>query len=388
MPRRLAVITGVAEELLESFSPNDYSVGPVLASNLFDDLVLAVPDNHHADKLKLLADRIGINFHAGDQHNVYNRFCEVLAKFPADIISRFQLRASWVDLELVRCSIDLVEKGFDFADYASNINYAMGCDTFSFSAFMRTGEIIEGLSANHSQRKTFEFSPWACMQNETLFKVGMVQSSLLYPQERAVSIRRRLDTQIGHKQNMIGSPADPPAPRYLKVGSMLNPDWHVCEISSGLGGGAAYMSTISTKVTAYEIDPSYVDQARRTYANYGVDYVLGGGDVLSGSCAKFDCVVSLHTLEHVPDDRTFIQQIREALRIGGTLIIEVPRLMAIPMGMPLWPFHEREYSYNELRSLLEDGGFYIRAEFGVSRNDYVEIHKAREAMLFVAERRA
>lgn len=384
--RNLAIITGVIDEINESKSQDDYSIGPVLASGLFDEVVLAVPDNEHADTLRDFCKNFDIKFFAGDEGNVLQRISRVLEVYSCDCISRFQLRASWVDMSLVSRSLDCIADGYEYADYAYDVNYAMGCDSFSLEAFEKAKGIVSTLSKDDVQKGVYEFSPWALMQRRDLFNVGLVNVSEVYPMDRAVALRKRLANLIGNKQNMIGSPVDRPASRYLKASEYLNPKWHVAEISCGLGGGAAYLSQHCASLTAYEVDAEYVNFAREEYKDYKVDYIHGGDESIIKKKEKFDCIVSLHTLEHVPDDTAFLAALFEALKPGGRLILEVPRLLMKPLGMPLWPFHEREYQLVEIRTLLDRIGFKIGQELGVSRNEYVDIEFAREAMMFLCRR--
>lgn len=384
--KKLAIITGVLEELNDGSTAYDYSIGPILESSLFDEVVLAIPNDERSKPLQELAIRHGIRFFAGEIYNVCGRIRQVLDLYPFEIISRFQLRASWVDMDLVKRSLDLVAEGYDYADYAYDVNYAMGADTFSLDAFNRVERHIFDLNYDDPRKRTFEFSPWAYLQDRSFFNVGVVEVDTVYPLKKSLDIRQRLDLLIGSKQNMIGSPVDYPALRYVKVADLISSNWNVAEISSGYGGGAAYLSKFCKEVTAYEINADYINFANNKYSKYNVRYIHGGDDILGREFENFDCVVSLHTLEHVPNDRLFLENIQRSLRHGGYLIIEVPRLMEKPMGMPLWPFHEREYTLEAMRDMLNKCGLSCIQEFGVSRNEYVSISKAREAMMFVAKK--
>lgn len=315
--KKLAVITAVPEELNDSISAFDYSIGPILESKLFDEVILAVPDKVESAPLRILAERHGIIFFAGDPNNVCQRFQQLLNCHTADIISRFQLRASWVDMDLVRRSLELVASGYDYADYAYDVNYAMGCDTFSLAAFKRVVRCLAEINEDEQRKRTFEFSPWAYMQDPSCFNVGQIEAPSMYSPAKALAIRDRLNILIGDKQNMIGSPVDQPALRYVKVAGMLNRAWNIGEISCGYGGGAAYLSKYCKHVTAYEINSSYIDYARTHYSKYSVNYILGDDRYLAQAAESYDCIVSLHTLEHVSDDWSFLAHINEALRPGA-----------------------------------------------------------------------
>jgi 2-polyprenyl-3-methyl-5-hydroxy-6-metoxy-1,4-benzoquinol methylase len=161
----------------------------------------------------------------------------------------------------------------------------------------------------------------------------------------------------------------------------------VAEISCGLGGGAAaYISQFCKSIVAYGVINDYVRLAKRHYSSYPLTYTYVGDYDLIRRKEFFDAIVSLHTLEPVPNDVFFLMAISEALKTGGILTLEVPRLLLKPMGMPLWPFHERECNLTDLRVLLAKTGFKIEDEFGVSRNEYVDIEQTREAMMIICSR--
>ena len=82
---------------------------------------------------------------------------------------------------------------------------------------------------------------------------------------------------------------------------------------------------------------------------------------------SFDCVISFQVIEHIRDDRRFIDEIHRVLRPGGRLIVTTPNA---PMSLTRNPWHVREYSAAELRQLL--GSVFSQVEaLGVFGNDRV-----------------
>jgi SAM-dependent methyltransferase len=76
---------------------------------------------------------------------------------------------------------------------------------------------------------------------------------------------------------------------------------------------------------------------------------------LAAGCA--DVVVCTEVLEHVPDDRRAVAELRRLTREGGWLLLSVPTPPAVPD-----PAHVREgYTVEQLRFLLEGAGFSIVA---------------------------
>ena len=82
---------------------------------------------------------------------------------------------------------------------------------------------------------------------------------------------------------------------------------------------------------------------------------------------SFDCVISFQVIEHIRDDRRFVDEIHRVLRPGGRLIVTTPNA---PMSLTRNPWHVREYSAAELRQLL--GSVFSQVEaLGVFGNDRV-----------------
>ncbi len=72
---------------------------------------------------------------------------------------------------------------------------------------------------------------------------------------------------------------------------------------------------------------------------------------LAARTGSFDCVVSLETLEHLPDPEEFVAQCARALRPGGRFIVSTPNRPVYRWLDPN-PFHIREFSREELLELL------------------------------------
>jgi SAM-dependent methyltransferase len=117
----------------------------------------------------------------------------------------------------------------------------------------------------------------------------------------------------------------------------------------------------------------YVARARARYPEHErLRFEVGDAQhfLYRGLEGQFDVVVSFHTLEHVPDDGAMVAALHRNLRAAGTLIVEVPLLAARPMGVPINPYHLREYSRAGIAGVLERGSFEIVETLGVCRGLY------------------
>lgn len=74
--------------------------------------------------------------------------------------------------------------------------------------------------------------------------------------------------------------------------------------------------------------------------------------------ARFDTVVSFEVLEHVPDSRRMLAELRRVLKPGGVLILTTPFLW----GEHCQPHDYFRFTVYGLRQLLADAGFEIREQ--------------------------
>ena len=64
---------------------------------------------------------------------------------------------------------------------------------------------------------------------------------------------------------------------------------------------------------------------------------------------SFDWVITFQVIEHIRRDGEFVREIHRVLRPGGQLIVTTPNA---PMSLTRNPWHVREYTAGELRTLL------------------------------------
>jgi SAM-dependent methyltransferase len=89
----------------------------------------------------------------------------------------------------------------------------------------------------------------------------------------------------------------------------------------------------------------------------------------------FNCVVSLETLEHIRDQRVFLDNIKDSLKKGGRLILSTPnKLYASPLlPKPLNPFHVKEFYLGPLLNFLGQYGFRVDYVYGGRRVGRLEL---------------
>lgn len=85
---------------------------------------------------------------------------------------------------------------------------------------------------------------------------------------------------------------------------------------------------------------------------------------------SFDSLVSFQVIEHIEDDEAFTAEIARVIKKGGKAVITTPnRLMSLTRN----PWHVREYTWQQLRSLLQKH-FKDVELFGVYGNDEIDAY--------------
>jgi SAM-dependent methyltransferase len=140
----------------------------------------------------------------------------------------------------------------------------------------------------------------------------------------------------------------------------------------GFGAGDLLASfPAGCAVTGAEVSASAVERARRSrrFSRHASrEFRLIPEDAPEAlPRGPFDIVLSCHALEHVDDDRRWLQALRERLAPGGSVALFVP------IEAPGYnPDHVRVYSLESLRSLVESTGLVImHAEGSMHLNGHV-----------------
>jgi SAM-dependent methyltransferase len=135
-------------------------------------------------------------------------------------------------------------------------------------------------------------------------------------------------------------------------------DKTIVECSCGNGiGTREFLRAGATAIVAIDIDHGAIVEARRNTDGHGGEYVVGDATKLPVKSSTVDVFVSLETLEHVAEDRAFLDEISRVLRPGGICIISTPNRWVTHPGAPgsvrpMSRFHIREYSQAEFDRLL------------------------------------
>lgn len=142
--------------------------------------------------------------------------------------------------------------------------------------------------------------------------------------------------------------------RYAFAAQTLRGANSILDIACGVGYGSRLLKDTlpNALVTGVDCSAEAIEYAKGRYGAPGLAF--GVGDATRFDDGPFDAVVSLETIEHLPDPQRFIQHVTtKLLRPGGIFIASVP----VTPSMDANPHHLHDFTAASFRKLLASYGF-------------------------------
>jgi len=125
----------------------------------------------------------------------------------------------------------------------------------------------------------------------------------------------------------------------------------VLDVACGAGFGLEMLWRAGARAIGLDYDGAALQAVSRMQPASRL--VRGDGTCLPLMDASIDLIVSFETIEHVPDARALVSELRRVLTPGGRLVLSTPnRAFGPPQRHTANPFHVREFTPDELRGLL------------------------------------
>lgn len=142
--------------------------------------------------------------------------------------------------------------------------------------------------------------------------------------------------------------------RYHYAGRHLQPGY-VADIACGTGYGSYLLATEYgekiKQVIAADIDETSIAYATKRYTHTQIRFVTADalhfdpGVVLNN-------IVSLETIEHLNDPRSFIQHVSKYLATGGRFIASAP----VTPSMDANPYHLHDFTISSFKKMFREAG--------------------------------
>ena len=128
----------------------------------------------------------------------------------------------------------------------------------------------------------------------------------------------------------------------------------ILEVGAGTGSNIALLQRFG------EVDAVEPDDEARAFATARSGVAIKGGYLPDGvrlEKGRYDLIVLLDVLEHIPEDRTALASLADKLAPGGRLLLTVPGIPALWSGHDVAHHHQRRYTDRTLRDVVREAGF-------------------------------
>ena len=127
----------------------------------------------------------------------------------------------------------------------------------------------------------------------------------------------------------------------------------VLDAACGEGYGAAILARTANSVAAVDISPEAINHARVRYSLDNLEFHEADCCCLPFNDARFDCIVSFETIEHLEDQTGMLAEFKRVLKPSGFLLISSPdkAVYSDQQGFEN-PHHVRELYADEFSGLL------------------------------------
>jgi SAM-dependent methyltransferase len=129
-------------------------------------------------------------------------------------------------------------------------------------------------------------------------------------------------------------------------------------LDAGCGSGRTLQELVAYgEVQGIELDPGAAELA----SSRGVGEVrIGRLEELPWEDAQFDLITCLDVIEHTPDDRITLRELRRVSKPGGFLLVTVPAYQALWSTHDVANHHYRRYSRGQMRAAAVEAGWRVR----------------------------
>jgi 2-polyprenyl-3-methyl-5-hydroxy-6-metoxy-1,4-benzoquinol methylase len=141
---------------------------------------------------------------------------------------------------------------------------------------------------------------------------------------------------------------------------------NVLELGCGEGRGVGILGPQADNYTGIDKIDKVIEMLQKQYQEYL--FIQSFFPPLNGLADNtYDFIIAFQVIEHIKNDRLFLEEIYRIMKPGGTLLITTPN---IKMSLSRNPWHIREYTADQLQVLA--GNIFNKVDMkGVSGNEKV-----------------
>lgn len=318
-----------------------------------DAPVIACPDLPENRVFKEIAEQYGCHCFMGSNANVLDRLYSACVSRGGERIVWFQGIHYFLHMQKTEEMIAWMDREkFDYVRCPdATCKFSLG-HSVTIAAIDRARSLIGALPTE--QKQFYSSRPFAFMRSHPQdFRVGLFESFPTYD-EQTLRAMREAATHIYVEERALHTEhacaiGDISRGRYLSTLEFVDRNMTVLDIACGTGYGSKLLAERARRVIGVDISAEAVEFANAHHRT-SAEFRLGNAETIPVDDNEIDVTYSIGTIEHVDDDDAFVAELARVIRPGGRLIVYTPQNR---MGaLPIWPWHFREYSAPELRSLV------------------------------------
>ena len=348
------------------------------AKSYFDNVILVCGNSPENSIVHDYAHEIGVVCFEGDLIDVSRRFRSCMERYEIQSAARILTYQFMADCEN-RCDYVILPRDFDLK---------FGGDVFSIDFLEKVFSINSDIDLEKGiYPRSFQFCPWAAVDIfPEAFELCENRNVPVYGLKEYEAIRCIMDQYYPERSQVSDMST------YRFAAALLDGvNTKIADIACGHGDGSAFLAETNRSVTGIDYALDLIDENKKKFGDIkNLEFICADASARNIFLLEsLDAVVSIHSMEHFPDDEGFLLNCSSWLKSDGKMILEVPLLMKYPfkgIGKPLGERHIREYEIKTLCALCEKY-FKIESVFGVSRGNYLASEKARNAVMLLLGKR-
>jgi len=351
-------------------------------------IIIAAPSLDLDENARQKIEGSGASVYIGDDYNVAKRILTAHKSAgweEQQMVARICSSWNHIDMDLIDIMMaDAFNQPCSYLYVPKDFDYTAAADIASQEAL----HLIATLMGDTAEASRARFNPWSYLEAYSeKFDTRMFMNVPTYTSEnvgnRLANVKLIYDENEFFGRNYAGS-------RYDGLIEEISQSDIILDMATGSGHGAARLSQKASLVVGVDYLPEYIQKARDNYPEHErLHFQIGDARnymYLNGN--SFSVAISLHTIEHVAEERALLQTLHKNLKPGGKLILEVPIMMKRPWGRPTNHYHLREYSVERIEALVIEGGFRIKKAVCGCRGIYSEdLQKMRGEYRLYAEKK-
>lgn len=129
---------------------------------------------------------------------------------------------------------------------------------------------------------------------------------------------------------------------------------NILDIACGVGYGSAHIARECPdiqQITGVDLNNEAIAYAQVKYAHSKINFIQADATKFVPE-AKCETIISLETVEHLPQPKAFLQHLTQFLTPTGTLIVSVPTTFSTDAN----PYHLNDFTSKSFRKIIADLG--------------------------------